>query len=80
MPQNRRIVIPEALAETLNITESTVNEKMQEFVNRRAAIAENEQMFNESDLPRKRLLRCTGEKTLSRKTTKSLFNLKIKYK
>lgn len=65
MPESRKIVVPDALAEYLNINEDTVNQKMQEAVNRRAAIQNNDQMFDESDMAKDYLDIFTKEEILA---------------
>jgi hypothetical protein len=48
MPKNRKIVIPDDLSKFLNIDEDVVNEKMQEVVNRRAVLPDNEMFIEEN--------------------------------
>lgn len=49
MPKNRKIVIPEDLQAYLNINEDVVNAKMQEVVDRRSALPDDE-MFIEANI------------------------------
>ncbi len=49
MPKNRKVIIPEALQKFLNVNQDEVNAKMQEVIDRRSQLGD-EEMFVETNI------------------------------